>query len=111
MHPASTDEYEALGLGTSPEEQEQRIVQREQLLSDVRSVLSTPAGKRLICDLLVATNWRRGCFTGNSKTYFLEGQQDMGNRLMLLIEEADPALAVEIYGQLIGAKIEQRSKK
>jgi hypothetical protein len=77
-------------------EQRQRL-ERNELLADMRAVLSTPAGKRLFCDILVLCDWRRSCFTGNSKTHYFEGRQDVGKVIWAIIEEASKALAVEVY--------------
>jgi len=72
-------------------------VEHKALLKDIRAVLRLPAGLRFVCDLLDFTGEGAGSFTGNSKSYYLEGMRAVGLRIRALIEEADAELALEIY--------------
>jgi hypothetical protein len=51
---------------------------RERELQDLGDVLSTEAGRRLIYRLLGIAGVYRSSFTGNSTTFFNEGQRSVG---------------------------------
>lgn len=56
----------------SPEEK----ARRSQDLEDIRSVMQSAAGRRLIWRMLSDANIFRSCFTGNSQTFYLEGRRE-----------------------------------
>lgn len=62
---------------------------QEQLLRDLRSVLSKPSGRRVFWYLLEASGIYRSSFTGNSKTFYNIGWSDFGKFLMAAILRAD----------------------
>lgn len=57
-----------------------RLQEREQ--GDIRKVLSLPEGRRFVWKLMSDAGVFRSSFTGNSQTFFNEGQRNMG--LMVL---------------------------
>jgi hypothetical protein len=93
-------EIERIAQATTPfagEDRAREDMEHEALLKDIRAVLRLPAGLRFVCDLLDFTGEGAGSFTGNSKSYYLEGMRAVGLRIRALVEEADPELAMEIY--------------
>ena len=57
---------------------------------NIRDSIKTTAGKAVILELLDMAGIYDTTFTGNSKTYFLEGRRSMGLDLISLLDEADP---------------------
>lgn len=51
---------------------------REQQLADLRSLMKTKSGRRLAFRILELTGVNRSSFTGNSTTFFNEGQRNIG---------------------------------
>jgi hypothetical protein len=50
----------------------------DQLISDYKTALSTPAGRRVMLDILIRARIFETTFTGNSRGMFYEGQRAMG---------------------------------
>lgn len=50
--------------------------QRAQELEDIRFVMQTIPGRRVMWRMLSEANIFRSCFTGNSTTFYLEGKRD-----------------------------------
>lgn len=63
---------------------------RDRELSDIREVLLKPEGRRFIWRLLSEAGVFRGSFTGNSETFFKEGQRDIGLLVLRDCMEAKP---------------------
>lgn len=59
---------------------------------DLRRVLSTPEGKRVIWWLLGRTHIFSSTFTGNAQSHFLEGERNIGLILFRAVLEVDPKL-------------------
>ena len=76
------------------EEQQARInmekVEREILLNDMRYVLSSVQGRRLIWRILDMAGVYRSSFTGNSTTFFNEGARNIGLRVLSDVMDAKP---------------------
>lgn len=53
---------------------------------DLRAVMLTPQGRRAIWRILCSTGARRSSFTGNSETFFREGERNVGLRLQEHVE-------------------------
>lgn len=70
---------------------EKQLRGRERELEDVRLVLGTPQGRRLFWRYLEECGVFRTSFTGNSTTFFNEGQRNIGLKIMADINDADPA--------------------
>ena len=77
----------------SPEEQakadEAVLAIRNQELNDLKSILSTDHGRRFIWRILAKGRLHSLSFTGNSRTYFNEGERNMGLWLFSEVMEAD----------------------
>ena len=70
-------------------ELEQKLA-RDREVSDLRALMSTPAGRRFMWRLLEKTGLYKSSMTGNSQTFFLEGQRNIG--LFLLAQVNDHCL-------------------
>lgn len=64
---------------------------REQELRDIKSLLSMNAGRRFIWRQLSIAGLFKNSFTGNNQTFFNCGMQEVGQRLLADVMEADPA--------------------
>lgn len=62
----------------------------QQIINDCAAVIRTPAGKRLIWHLLEQCHVFTSTFTGNSRTYFLEGKRSIGLYLLALMQMSGP---------------------
>ncbi|CAB4165230.1 hypothetical protein UFOVP821_28 [uncultured Caudovirales phage] len=60
---------------------------KQQEVNDLRTVMSTRAGRRFIWRLLDATGVYRSSYTGNADTYFREGARNVGLVLIRDIHE------------------------
>lgn len=80
---------------------------RDQEIEDVREVMDLPAGRRLVWRVLGEARIFRSCFTGNSKTFFLEGKRDIG--LFILREIMD--ICPERFGQMQAEATEYNFKE
>ena len=58
-------------------------------LNDLKVVLGTESGRRAIWRILERCGIYRSSFTGNSQTFMLEGERNIGLFLLTEIEEAD----------------------
>lgn len=78
-------------------------VERDQEIADFKWLMSDKRGRRFMWRLLDMTGLYRCSFTGNSTTFFNEGQRNIGLQLMADINEQAP----EAYPQMLA---EQRTK-
>ena len=67
-------------------------VEYEILLENVKAVMSTHQGREVIWYILDLCPIYSSAFTGNSQTFYLEGQRDIGLDILKLLEDADPTL-------------------
>jgi hypothetical protein len=63
---------------------------REQELEDIRSVLATRQGRRFFWRTLIMCHVFETSFTGNSQTFFNEGERNIGLKLFADLNESDP---------------------
>lgn len=63
---------------------------RERELEDVRYVLSSAQGRRFMWRYLNGCGLFESSFTGNSTTFFKEGERNVGLRLMADINDSNP---------------------
>ncbi len=63
---------------------------REQYLEDLRNVMNSKSGQRVVRNLLIEARFFKCNFTGNSHTFFLEGHRNFGLKLFGDLEEACP---------------------
>lgn len=67
-------------------ELEERMA-REREVADLRNLMSTPSGRRFMWRLLDKAGIFKSSMTGNSQTFFLEGQRNIGLFLMAQVNE------------------------
>lgn len=63
---------------------------REDDVNDVRELLKTPQGRRFMWRYLGFCKVFETSFTGNSQTFFNEGQRNVGLTMLNDINDADP---------------------
>lgn len=63
---------------------------REDEVADVKALLKLPEGRRFFWRYLSECSVFKTSFTGNSQTFFNEGERNVGLKLMADINEADP---------------------
>ena len=63
---------------------------REDELADVRAILATKEGRRFVWRYLTECSVFKTSFTGNSQTFFNEGERNVGLKLMADVNDADP---------------------
>lgn len=63
---------------------------RRQEVDDLRWMMSDKRGRRVMWRLLETTGVYRSSFTGNSETFFREGQRNVGLKLLADIHENCP---------------------
>lgn len=63
---------------------------REQELEDTKWILSTRQGRRFFWKLLTQCHVFETSFTGNSQTFFNEGERNVGLKLISDLNESDP---------------------
>lgn len=74
-------------------------------LEDVKSILSTKAGRRFYYRYMKECGVFRISYTGNgSETFFNEGQRNVGLKFLADINDADP----EIYATMIKENQEEK---
>jgi len=66
--------------------------ERETELEDIRRLMAQPWGRRIAWRLLSVTGVFRTSFTGNSTTFFNEGQRNVGLQVLADIHEVCPEL-------------------
>ena len=69
---------------------------REQELEDIKMLMSTVWGRRFAWRYLSRAGIFQSSFTGNSATYFKEGERNMGLILLTDINEACPEMYVKM---------------
>lgn len=63
---------------------------------DLRAVLSTAEGRRFVWGLLTFTGVFKTSFTGNSETFYREGQRNVGLKIIADLRAACPERLVEM---------------
>ena len=83
---------------------------RQQELDDIRELMATALGRRIMWRLLAMSGVYRLSYTGNSETYFREGQRSVGLRLIADIHEACPEAYVEMLKEHRDGRDEHRAE-
>ena len=79
-----------------------------QLNADMKKVMATPEGRRLIWHFLDNTAAVfSGSFTGNSETFFREGRRDVGISIMKLAQSVDPDAYVAMLQEQLATRRER----
>jgi hypothetical protein len=69
---------------------------RDREIADMKYLLSSMQGKRVLWRYLEECGVFRSSMTGNSQTFFLEGRRDIGLRILSDIMEANPDAYLEM---------------
>ena len=64
---------------------------------DWKWLMSTPRGRRIVWRILSLTGMFRSSFTGNSQTFFNEGERNVGLKLQASVAKADQAQFAAMY--------------
>lgn len=75
---------------------------------DLRDVMSTPPGRRLVWEILEFTAPMSCSFTGNSGSFFLEGKKSVGQWLYRQVEEECFDLYVEARQEHINRQLNRK---
>lgn len=73
--------------------------QRDEELSDFRNIMQTPEGRRYVWRMLSVTGVFRTSFTGNSTTFFNEGQRNVGLIIINDLNEACPERYMQMMNE------------
>jgi len=85
------DPLDLRGQERAKEQSDERNKQAaEQEREDFKWLMGSKRGRRIVWRLLERTGVYRSSFTGNSETFFREGQRNVGLMLMALINESSP---------------------
>jgi hypothetical protein len=77
-------------------------------LDDVRHVLSTPNGRRYMWRYLAECGVFQTSFDGSSRTYFREGERNIGLKILADINEAQPEAYVTMLKE--AQEMEKKTK-
>jgi len=73
--------------------QEQELTQ---LMVDVEAAIKMPQCKRVLLHILSRCHLYQNSMTGNSQTFFLEGERQVGLHILAMATMAGPELAAEL---------------
>jgi len=71
-------------------QEEREKYEIEELRNAFRTILGTRQGRKVLWFILDICNVYGDCFTGNSRTFYLEGRKSIGLELIDAIEDARP---------------------
>lgn len=66
-----------------------KVLQKE-AKEEIIALMALPAFRRFIWEILEKTHIFSTSFTGNSETFFKEGERNVGLRIFLRLQENDP---------------------
>jgi hypothetical protein len=72
------------------------VSKRDQQLNDLRSVLNTPSGRRVIWRFLEKCRVFNTIWEASAKIHYNSGQQDIGHYIMSEIVDADERFLLEM---------------
>lgn len=67
-----------------------QVTEDDLVTANVREVIKSGAGRKVLYHILDICNLYGESFTGNSQTFFIEGKRSIGLQVLGLIQEADP---------------------
>jgi len=65
--------------------------------NDLRFILASPQGQRFVWKLLQSCGVFKSSFTGSSETFFLEGQRNIGLKLISEVMRVDPESYLKMH--------------
>ena len=81
-------------------EEERRRAERD--ADDMRYILSTKSGRRFIWNLLGECGVFQCSFDGSSKPFFKEGERNVGLKILVRLNDADPQAYVTMINESRG---------
>lgn len=69
---------------------------RDDVISALNSLLKSSGGRKWVWDMLVKCHVFRSSFTGNSQTFFNEGERNVGLSILNDVMEASP----DVFAQM-----------
>ncbi len=75
---------------------EKEVMQEESQTADMRAVLDTPEGRRVMKNLIGFTGVFRTTFTGNSETFYREGARQVGLKIIADVRLSAPERLAEL---------------
>lgn len=69
----------------------------DQIHNDLKYILDSEQGRRFVWRILEMTGLFKSSFTGSSETYFLEGQRNIGLKLLAEVMNCDPQAYMKMY--------------
>jgi hypothetical protein len=84
--------------------EEQATVERDNELADLRSVLKTPAGRRVLWRILCHCKTFISIWEPSAKIHWNAGRQDVGHFVIQEIESADQEALLTMMREAKGAK-------
>ena len=93
---AQMGEYNAADESQVKKREQSAKTQKEQEIEDIKNILKLPAGVRFFKRLLNAGHMFQTSFTGNSQTFFKEGERNLMLRFFDDICEASPDKLTEL---------------
>lgn len=69
---------------------EKQVSRREREINDMAFILNTAQGRRLLWRYLEICGVFKSSFTGSSETFYLEGQRNVGLKILADITETSP---------------------
>lgn len=91
--------------------EEARSLAREKLLSDVRAVMRTEAGRNVLWHCMELGRIFADPFTGNSETFFRLGEQKVSREIYLLVKTADIDALHALENTRLAEARQQREKE
>ena len=78
------------------ENQHEAALERRKVADNWAWLMSNKRGRAIVRDLMTFCGVYRASFTGNSETYFREGQRNVGLYMLALVQEHAPQQYVEM---------------
>lgn len=92
-----------LGAAADPAKVKKQAQKSEMLrhreIEDIFNVLATPSGRRFVWRYLTDCGIFKTSFTGNSETFYKEGQRSIGLKLLADVNEADPSAYLKMLDE------------
>lgn len=98
------EKYDAGDRGQFRQKKDRAKLKRENEIEQMRKVLDTYEGRSVLWRILEQAGIYRQSFTGNSETFFREGQRKVGLELLAEIEAASP----RAYSKMRDEEVERK---
>lgn len=75
---------------------EQEKLKKEDLTKDMRSILKTNEGRRVVWHLLEHCNVFGSIWRPSAEIHYLSGVQDVGHKILSMVNDADPEALIKM---------------